>query len=184
MFLKEKEMKIAAFIMVFCSLLAFNAVAQETYYLNPGDRVFVEVWNEPDMQREVIILPDGFLSFPLAGQVRASGLTPQELQNSIAERLGQFISTPVVTVSVMEMRGNSVFVIGQVNAPGSYIMNRPMTALQALSLSGGFTAFANTRSIRIVRGDQVLRVNYSALRDGDNLETNHVLLSGDVLIVP
>ena len=181
-------MKIAVFMAVLLSLLAFNAVAQETYYLNAGDRVFVEVWNEPDMQREVIILPDGYLSFPLAGQVKAAGLTPQQLQSSIAERLGQYISTPVVTVSVIEMTGNSIFVIGQVNAPGSYIMNRQMTALQALSLSGGFTSFANTKSIRIIRkdanGEQVLRVNYSSLRDGNALDTNHVLVSGDVLIVP
>lgn len=181
-------MKIAVFFTVFFGLFASVGVAQETYYLNPGDRVFVEVWNEPDMQRDVIILPDGGLSFPLAGQVEAAGLTPQELQDALTERLSQYISTPVVTVSVVEMRGNTVFVIGQVNAPGSFIMNTPMTALQALSLSGGFTPFANTRSIRIIRkgenGNQVLRVNYSALRDGDNLESNHVLLSGDVLIVP
>ena len=181
-------MKTAVFVTVMFSLFASIGVAQDTYYLNPGDRVFVEVWNEPDMQRDVIILPDGNLSFPLAGQVKAAGLTPQELQDSITESLGQFISTPVVTVSVTEMRGNSVFVIGQVNAPGSYIMNGPMTALQALSLSGGFTTFANTRSIRIIRkganGDEVLRVNYSALRDGNDLESNHVLISGDVLIVP
>ena len=181
-------MKTAVLLTVLFSLLASVVAAQDAYYLNPGDRVFIEVWNEPDMQRDVIILPDGSVSFPLAGQVKASGLTPQELQDSITERLGQYISTPVVTVSVSEMLGNAIFVIGQVNQPGAHIMNSPMTALQALSLSGGFTAFANTRSIRIIRkgenGDEVLRVNYSALRDGDNLETNHVLRSGDVLIVP
>ena len=164
------------------------AYAQGAYLLNPGDQIFIEVWNEPDMQRNVIILPDGNVSFPLAGQIKAAGLSLQELQDSIAEKLGQYINSPVVTVSIAEMAGNTIYVIGQVNAPGAFVMNRPMTALQALSLSGGFTAFADIKRIKIIRKsqgvDQVLRVNYSELSNGDGLESNYALQSGDVLVVP
>lgn len=181
-------MKFAALLTALMLCIATSVSAQETYYLNPGDRVLLEVWNEPDLQREVIILPDGYISFPLAGQVEAAGLTAQQLQDSLAELLMQYISTPVVTVSILEMSGNSVYVIGQVNAPGAFVMNRPMTALQALSLSGGFTAFADTKQIKIIRERQgnsvVLRVNYADLSDGDGLESNHLLHSGDVIVVP
>lgn len=170
------------------TLVFAPALGQEAYKLNPGDQVLIEVWNEPDLQRSVMIMPDGNMSFPLAGQVIAAGLTPQQLQDAITQRLSEYITSPVVTVSVEMMAGNTIYVIGQVNAPGAFVMNRDMTALQALSLSGGFTAFANTRNIRIIRsgpdGEQVLRVNYSALSDGNDLQTNHRLISGDVLVVP
>ena len=169
-------------------LAAPASFAQDAYHLNPGDQVFIEVWNEEDMQREVVIMPDGNLSFPLAGQVRAAGLSAQQLQDGITEALSAYISSPVVTVSVTQMLGNTVYVIGQVNTPGVFVMNRPMTALQALSLSGGFTTFADTKRIKIIRGEpgneQVFRVNYSELSAGDDLEHNRYLESGDVLIVP
>ena len=164
------------------------AYAQDAYLLNPGDQVFIEVWSEPDLQRNTIILPDGNISFPLAGQVNAAGLSLQELQDSIGARLADYITNPVVTVSISEMAGNTIFVIGQVNAPGAFVMSGPMSALQALSLSGGFTAFADTKRIKIIRKlaneDQVLRVNYAELSGGDDLESNHLLQSGDVLVVP
>lgn len=169
-------------------LVAGIAHGQQTYLLNPGDKVLIEVWNEPDMQRDVLILPDGNISFPLAGQIPAAGTTTQQLQNTITERLSQYLSSPVVTISVTEMTGNSIYLIGQVNSPGVFVMSRPMTALQALSLSGGFTAFAQTKRIKIIRkspdGEQVLRVNYDDLAGGNNLQTNHLLRSGDVLVVP
>ena len=173
-----------AYIAIFMPL----AYAQGEYLLNPGDQIFIEVWNEPDMQRNVIILPDGNVSFPLAGQIKAAGLNLQELQDSITEGLQQYINSPVVTVSMTEMAGNTVYVIGEVTAPGAFVMNRPMTALQALSLSGGFTAFADRKRIKIIRKsqgvDQVLRVNYSELSNGDGLESIYALQSGDVLVVP
>lgn len=181
-------MKLAAAFLICAAFFASSALAQDSYLLNPGDQVLIEVWNEPDMQRSVVIMPDGNMSFPLAGQVKAAGLAPQQLQDAITERLGQYITSPVVTVSVELMTGNTIYVIGQVNTPGAFVMNRDMTALQALSLSGGFTAFADTKKIRIIRsgpsGDEVLRVNYAALSDGDDMTTNHRLVSGDVLVVP
>ena len=181
-------MKRYLFILVVASLLSSVSSAQNAYMLNPGDQVFIEVWNEPDMQRDVIINPDGNLSFPLAGQVKAAGLSAQQLQDSVTEKLKVYISNPVVTVSVTQMNGNTVYVIGQVNTPGEFVMTRNMTALQALSLSGGFTTFADTKNIKIIRkspdGEISLEVNYSRLEGGDRLESNHILKSGDVLIVP
>lgn len=181
-------MKLATALIVCAALVTSPVFAQDIYLLNSGDEVFIEVWNEPDMQRTAVIMPDGNLSFPLAGQVQAAGLTAQELQDSVTELLKEYISSPVVTVSITEMLGNTVYVIGQVNTPGAFVMNRPMTALQALSLSGGFTAFASTKQIKIIRGgpdgDQILGVNYSDLADGKNLESNHLLKSGDVIVVP
>lgn len=181
---------LAAYFGLAASLLGFSfpIFGQEAYSLNAGDQVYIEVWNEPDMQRQAVIMPDGYLSFPLAGQVKAAGSNAQQLQDRISELLSQYIASPLVTVSVTNMAGNTVYVIGQVNAPGVFVMHRPMSALQALSLSGGFTAYADTKRINIIRrvGDEqtVLRVDYSDLRDGQDLETNHLLRSGDVIIVP
>lgn len=181
-------MKSALVVVLLAVFVCPQLLAQDSYTINPGDRIAIEVWNEPDLQREVTILPDGTLSFPLVGLINAAGLSLQELQNSVANKLGGFITNPVVTVSITEMAGNTIFVIGQVNTPGAFVMTSPMTALQALSLSGGFTTFAETRRIKIIRntenGQEVLRVNYSDLASGDKLETNHQLISGDVLVVP
>jgi polysaccharide biosynthesis/export protein len=163
--------------------------AQEAgYAVKPGDGLDISVWKEPDLQGPVLVTPDGAFSFPLVGQVDARGKTVTELQQIITERLSKFISDPVVTVAIREVRGNKVYVIGQVNRPGEFIVNPRVDVMQALSMAGGTTAFASLDDIRILRRDGAtqasLEFDYNAVARGKALEQNIELRAGDIVVVP
>jgi polysaccharide export outer membrane protein len=170
------------------TLIAGLAVADDAAYrLNPGDLIFVSVWKEQDMQGEVLVLPDGTISFPLVGQLVAGGHTTEEVEGGITERLQKYIPDAVVTVSVLNLTGNKIYVIGAVNRPGEFQVGRPIDVMQALSLAGGLTPFAGEGSIRVLRRengqDIVLPFDYSEVKKGRQLEMNIELKSGDVVVV-
>lgn len=175
-------------ILLACCPAAAGAADDDSYRLNPGDELFISVWKEQDLQREVLVLPDGTVGFPLAGQVLAAGLTPDELEESFAERLRSYVPDAVVTVSVLNASGNKIYVLGEVNKPGEYQPSRPLTVMQALSLAGGLTAFASESRIIVLRkvGEEevALPVPYDDLQQGENLDQNHRLMSGDSIVVP
>ena len=160
----------------------------EAYTVKPGDVLSIAVWKEPDLQGPVLVRPDGSFSFPLAGQVDARGRTVAELQQTVTERLKKFISDPVVTVSIAEVKGNKVYVLGQVNKPGEFIVNPRVDVMQALSMAGGTTAFAALGDIVILRrtdsGQQSLPFHYADVARGRNLQQNIMLQAGDVVVVP
>jgi polysaccharide export outer membrane protein len=170
-------------------LLVGSALAQEAgYTVKPGDTLTISVWKEPDLQGPVLVTPDGAFSFPLVGQVDARGKTVTELQNILAAKLSKFIADPVVTVSVQDIRGNKVYVIGQVNRPGEFIVNPRVDVMQALSMAGGTTPFAALGDIIILRRtgtqQEALRFDYTDLVKGRNLQQNIELRSGDIVVVP
>lgn len=158
------------------------------YTLHPGDVIEVSVWREEEMQREILIPPDGRLSFPLVGEIVAAGRTVSELQSEITEKLQTYIPEAVVTVSVVAIEGNRVYVIGQVNNPGSFVMNTRINVVQALSLAKGMTPFAAVNDIIVLRGSgaqqRVFRFRYNNVSRGRDLAQNITLESGDVVIVP
>jgi polysaccharide export outer membrane protein len=158
------------------------------YLLNPGDVLEVSVWKEEGMTREVLVLPDGTISFPLAGHLKASNLTAAEVQKALTERLQQYIPEPVVTVTVQEVSGNKIYVIGQVRRPGEFPAGHMIDVMQALSLAGGLTAFGDENDIKVLRrqGDRQISFpfDYSAVKKGSKLEMNIILQSGDVVVVP
>jgi polysaccharide export outer membrane protein len=166
------------------------ALAQQlpNYLLHPGDEVEVSVWKEVDLQRKVIIQPDGKFSFPLTGEVVAVGRTVADVKSEIEGKLKPFIPEPVVTVTVTGIGGNQIYVIGQVTKPGAYVMNPRINILQALSLAGGMTPFAATNDIIVIRtskgSQRVLQFQYSDVSKGRGLEQNVMLESGDVVVVP
>ena len=179
-----------AFVMV---LAAFPAAtgAQPTaggYVIGPEDVLEISVWREETLQREVLVRPDGWVTFPLIGDVKAAGRTPGALTDEIRVRLTKYIPDPVVTVSVKTIAGNKVFVIGRVNKPGEYVIGRYIDVLQALALAGGLTPFAVEKKIRIVRKqnnkETVFLFNYAEVKKGKNLDQNITLQGGDVVIVP
>ena len=159
-----------------------------TYLIQPGDLLFISVWKEADLQVEVLVRPDGGLSFPLAGEQLAAGHTVAELRQTLTERLKKFIPDPVVTVAVRQLGGNRIYVIGKVNRPGEFPFSRPLDVMQSLSLAGGATSFASLDDIRILRreaGKQVVfRFHYEEVARGRNLEQNVLLKSGDTVVVP
>lgn len=158
------------------------------YKLHPGDEIEVSVWKEVDLQRKVVIRPDGRFSFPLTGEVAAAGRTVTDIRTDIESRLKKYIPEPVVTVSVTGIGGNQIYVIGQVNKPGAFVMNPQINVLQALSVAGGTTPFAGLNDIIVIRSSgasqRVLQFRYNDVSKGRNLQQNILLEAGDVVIVP
>ena len=165
-----------------------NVAAGEAYEVQPGDLLFISVWKEPELQKEVLLRPDGAFTFPLSGEINARNKTVEDLRIELTDRLSRYIPDLVVTVSVLEINGNRMYVIGQVNRPGQFIMNPRVDVMQALSMAGGTTPFADLKNIRILRRagteQTALEFRYDDVIRGRRLEQNIVLESGDVVVVP
>ena len=165
-----------------------EAQALPDYRLQPGDEIELSVWGEEELQRIVLIRPDGKFGYPLAGEILAAGRTTAEIQIELTRRLETYIPEAVVTISVTGIEGNRIYVIGQIQNPGRFVMNPTINVLQALSLAGGTTPFAALNDIIIIRGSgtkqRVLRFAYKDVEKGRNLEQNIQLESGDVVVVP
>ncbi|HKU17118.1 MAG TPA: polysaccharide biosynthesis/export family protein [Steroidobacteraceae bacterium] len=186
------------FLMARCALLSaaayfvvaapLHAQATAGYTVKPGDVLEISVWKEPDLQRTVLVRPDGQFSFPLVGEVDARNKTVTELNKLVSDRLTKYISDAVVTISVTEIKGNKIFVLGQVNKPGEFIVNPSVNIMQALSMAGGMTPFAATNDIIVLRGQgtqqKAMAFRYNDVVRGRSLDTNIELLSGDIVVVP
>ena len=170
-------------------LFLFNqAVADEAYKLQPGDVLSITVWKEEDLQRVVLVRPDGGISFPLAGDLQAKDNSVDELRAQIATKLEKFIPDVQVSVALQELRGNSIFVVGKVNNPGVFPFNSNIDVVQALGMAGGTNAFAALNDIKVLRREngqlKAIPFRYSDIAKGKNLQQNIVLHSGDTVIVP
>lgn len=170
-----------------CLLAPVSVMAQsQGYNLQPGDILEISVWKEPDLQREVLVAPDGGISFPLVGNVNTSGLSIQKLNTIVTEKISKYIPDPVVTVSIKQMLGNRIYVLGKVNKPGEFVVVRNVDILQALSMAGGLNPFADRSGIQLLRRDddgQTLKTfSYDAVKKGD-LSKNIILTAGDVILV-
>ena len=181
------------FVMACCFIIvlawATGAMAQDANYtVKPGDLLSISVWKEPDLQKPALVRPDGSFSFPLVGEIDAKGKTVADLNKAMSQKLAKYISDPVVTVSIQEIKGNKVYVIGQVNKPGEFIMNPTVDVMQALSMAGGTTPFAALGDITVLRrtptGKQSLPFRYNDIIRGKRLDQNIDLQSGDVVVVP
>jgi len=163
-------------------------VVDDSYLVQAGDTLQVSVWKEPDLTGEVLVRPDGALSFPLAGEVQAAGHTVEEIRKTLQTRFAKYIPDPVVTVVVRKADGSRIFVLGKVNRPGDFALIRPIDVMQALSLAGGVTPYADVNGIRILRRagsqQQVFRFRYDDVRKGKDLSQNILLQSGDTVVVP
>ena len=180
---------LAAILFFAICTAAQGAAAEEAYKLNPGDVLQIAVWKEEGLQQQVLVLPDGDISFPLAGHIKAAGLSPEQLQKVLHTRLKNFFADPVITVTVVQVSGNKIYVIGQVRNPGEFPANRPLDVMQALSLAGGLTTFAADKDIKVLRRgaggkQQAIAFNYSEVSKGKQLDSNVVLNAGDVVVVP
>jgi polysaccharide export outer membrane protein len=158
------------------------------YQLQPGDILQVTVWKETELTGEVLIRPDGGMSFPLAGELHAAGHTIAELTALLEKRIRKYEPDAAVTISIKAASGNRVYVIGKVNHPGDFPLNRPTDVMQALSLAGGATPFADTNAIRILRRDgdhqRAIAFRYRDIEHGRKLDQNILLQSGDTVVVP
>ncbi|HVI52549.1 MAG TPA: polysaccharide biosynthesis/export family protein [Candidatus Sulfotelmatobacter sp.] len=184
----KRLLAFAAFL--FLGLLTQHpAVAADgDYLINPGDVLQISVWKEDGLDRETLVLPDGSISFPLAGTIAAQGKTPTQLQSEIKTRLATYIPDASVSVSIKAALGHVVSVIGQVNKPGELILGHRTTVMQALAIAGGLTPYASTGSIIILRHqndeEKSIAFPYDDVVQGRSLTSDIVLQPGDVLVVP
>lgn len=158
------------------------------YFLQPGDVLSVSVWKETDLQQVVLVRPDGGISFPLVGDIQASGKTVDDVRQVLTNKLAKLIPDVQVSVALQELNGNLIYVVGKVNQPGVYPFNQNVDVLQALGMAGGATAFAALNDIKILRRDsgrlKSIEFRYSDMEKGRNLKQNIILQSGDTVLVP
>jgi polysaccharide export outer membrane protein len=175
-------------ILSMVSAPAFSQAIPE-YRLHPGDKVVIGVYDDPKLlPQEVTVTPDGKISYPLVGELVAGGKTVEQIRAEMETRLKKYISDPIATVIVTDVKGNVAYVIGQVTKPGQIIMNPTINVLQALSMVGGANPYAKLDSIIVIRsspgGQRVLQFKYGAVSSGKDLSQNVQLESGDVVVVP
>ncbi len=164
-----------------------STMAPEEYRIGVGDKLRVAVWGQTSLDNVVPVRPDGMISVPLLDDVRAAGLTVIELKSLLTQMLEEYIASPDVTVVMMEMGSKMIYVTGEVNRPGAFPLDREYRVLDALSMAGGFTAYANKHGIKIIRYQnetpQEFRFNYSKFIRGKAPQSNIVLRPGDTVIV-
>jgi polysaccharide export outer membrane protein len=192
------------FVVCLALFWAVTAAAQQGYQIKAGDQISIEVLEDPSLNRQALVLPDGRFSFPLVGSVNAGGRTTDDVRQELSSALApNFASPPSVFVSVLALGQRSsgsgtsgsgrtidVYVIGEVGTPGMIEVRRGTTLLQMLSQTGGFTKFAATKRIQLRRVDPQTKTyvtypfNYRAVESGAQISGSTVLSDGDVIVVP
>ena len=166
-----------------------TGVRPDSYIIGAEDVLTVFVWKEPDMTKTVPVRPDGMISLPLVGEIRASGYTPVQLQEVLAESMKKLISDPQVTVVVEKIGSLNFNIVGEVGHPGYFPLTRRMTVLDAIAMAGGFKDFAKTKKIYVLRSaangtQERLPFNYKDVIAGKNPQQNIELQPRDTIVVP
>jgi len=160
----------------------------KAYLIGPEDILEISVWKDPSLTKEVVVRPDGKISFPLIGELTAGGVSVEELEKELKSCLEKFIPDAVVTVMVIKVNSLKIYVLGKIARPGVYSIGKPINVLQALALAGGLTPFAKAKKILILRNEDSYHIkipfNYEKIEKGESLELNISLQSGDVVVVP
>ena len=160
----------------------------EHYIIGSGDILEISVWKEPDLAKQVTVLPDGNISFPLIGQIHAQGLTLSQLKEKIEQKIRRFVPHPNLTVAVYEIRSLYIYIVGKVYKSGRFEFNSNIDALQALAMAGGLNPFAKKSKIKIFRKQNgrtiIFDFDYDQVSQGNRLEQNLILKRGDVIVVP
>jgi polysaccharide export outer membrane protein len=161
----------------------------DNYQIGIGDVLEITTWKEPDFTRpNVMVRPDGKISFPLVNDFPAAGLSPMELKYNLENALKAYVSHPVVTVTVANPVSQKFYILGEVVRTGEYPLVKHLTVLQAFALAGGFTEWASKKEIILLRHeggkDKIYRINYEGIADGKDFNQNLKLKTDDTIIVP
>lgn len=172
-----------------CLCACGTAVAQGLpYTIGPDDVLEISVWKDDSLSREVVVPPDGVISFPLIGDIQTGYMTVEDLRKKVSKLLAAYVPDATVTVILKELNSLKAYVIGKVNKPGQYAITLDTTVMQLLSIAGGLNPFASEDRIHILRRKKNITIkipfNYSQVLKGNNLEQNIVLQRGDVVVVP
>lgn len=160
------------------------SVDTNTYKVGPADILMIKVWNEEKFTGPVVVHQDGKITLPLVGDLDAGGFTPHEIEATITKALSKELRKPIVTVTVQAVESKKYYLVGEVNHPGEFLLDRPTTILEAISKSGGLQDFANKKRIYILRGDKKIPFNYKEVINGKNMGQNIPLEPGDQVVVP
>jgi polysaccharide export outer membrane protein len=161
----------------------------DDYKIGPGDILEISVYGEESLNRkDLVVRPDGRVSFPLVGDVLVGDLTTKKAKEAVEQSLHEYIPEAVAAVSIVQLGSLQYYVVGKVNKPGMYNVSKPLTVLQALAMAGGLTPYAQESNIVVVRnsGKETLRLpfNYKKVKKGQSIEENITLERGDVVVVP
>jgi len=160
----------------------------ESYVIGPSDLLSVDVWKEPELSKQVTVRLDGHVSLPLVSDVKAAGLTCEELQSQLTEKYEEYVEAPEVSVTLLESRSKKIYLAGKVIRPGEYVLQKNMTIVQAISMAGGLDQWANASDIRLIRKikgtEKTFRVDYDAIVAGEDLSQNILLQPDDTIFVP
>ena len=163
-------------------------MSHNPYVIGPGDILAVNIWKEPELSKESAVRLDGKISLPLVNDVKAAGLTCAELRERLIGRYKNYVEIPEVSVTIVESRSKKVYVLGKINQPGEYTLQKDMTIVQALSLAGGLDEWANRSDIRLIREidgtEKTFRVDYDAIVSGQDLSQNIQLRPDDTIFLP
>jgi polysaccharide export outer membrane protein len=178
-------------ISIFSILIFSNAgclAAEKSYHIGPGDVLEISVWKDAELSRNVVVPPDGIISFPLIESINVTNLTVADLKNFVARKLSDYIPDATVTVMLLEINSLKAYVIGKVKSPGQFDISLETNVMQILAKSGGLTPFASGGNIKILRQqkNKIIKIpfDYGDVEKGKNLEQNIVLEPGDVVVVP
>lgn len=179
-------MKKTLLLVIFLCFPLVTIAANNNYIIGESDSLEVSIWGEQTLSRQITVRPDGLISLPLIGEIKAEGKTPVELQGIIEQALSKFIKDPKCVVIVLEPKSKQIYVDGQVINPGQFILDKDIYFSQIISLAGGFTEFASKGSITILRTDGDKRVpikaDYNKIIKGKKPDIK--LMPGDTIVVP
>ncbi|MBC8440381.1 MAG: polysaccharide export protein [Deltaproteobacteria bacterium] len=184
--MKSKVCVLFSFVLFFFLVVVSGAVADD-YKIGAGDVLDIGVWKNADLTRQLIVLPDGSVRFPLIGQLEVEDKSVAQLEKELKEKLEKYVPDPVVFTSVLQVNSMTIYVIGKVNQPGRFEIRKNLDVLQALAVAGGLNPFAREKEIGIFRktgGETtIFNFNYKEVSEGVNLDQNIMLQRGDVIVV-
>jgi polysaccharide biosynthesis/export protein len=154
------------------------------YRIGTEDVLGILFWREMEMSGDVTVRPDGMITLPLLGDVRAVGLTTDQLKDILQKSASKILTDANVTVVVRQINSRKVYVTGQVGMSGAYPLIGPRNVVQAIAMAGGLSEYAKGDKILIIRGSQTFKFNYKEVIEGRKLEQNILLQPGDQIVVP
>jgi polysaccharide export outer membrane protein len=162
--------------------------SEDDYLIGPGDVVSIDIWKEPELSKQVTVRLDGNISMPLVGDLQAAGFTCTELRDQLTEKYKGYVEVAEVSVTLVQSLSKKIYILGKINSPGEYPLQKNMTILQAISLGGGLDQWADTSNIRLIRKikgvEKTFKVDYDAIVSGEDLSQNVQLQPDDTIFVP
>lgn len=183
--MKKPRLFAVVFSAIFILLTSISFAGD--YKIGPGDILDISVWKNPDLTKQLVVLPDGTIHFPLIKELKVGGVTVNKLEKMLKDRLVKYIPEPDLSIGIVQVNSMVIYVIGKVNHPGRFSIHTNIDVLQALSVAGGLNPFAKEKEIAVFRKNngqtRMFNFNYEEVTEGKNLEQNIILNRGDVIVV-